>query len=278
VVILGAGAAGIGIARLVRDALKRQGVKGEELIEAVAVLDSRGLLVDDAEVRDAYKREFTWPAALAARLGLPLGARALEAVVNAVAPTVLIGTSGEPGTFGESVVRAMAARVPRPLILPLSNPTSQSEAQPAHLLAWTEGRALVATGSPFEDVTYGGRSRRIGQANNAFVFPGVGLGALVAEAREVTQGMFEAAADCLAGEVSDDDLASGALFPRIRELRRVTAKVAVAVVRAARDAGVGRSLEAAEIPAAVAAAMWEPRYVPLVPAPVEQPMSLGAPR
>jgi malate dehydrogenase (oxaloacetate-decarboxylating) len=163
------------------------------------------------------------------------------------------------GLFGEEVVRTMAARVERPAIFPLSNPTSSSEARPADLMAWTGGRALVATGSPFDPVEVDGRPVRIGQGNNAFIFPGVGLGVLVSEAREVTDAMFAAAADTLAAQVSERDLSAGILFPRVAELRRITAKVAEAVVRQAGTDGVARNPtdDAAE---AVATAMWDPVY------------------
>jgi malate dehydrogenase (oxaloacetate-decarboxylating) len=165
------------------------------------------------------------------------------------------------------VIREMAAHVKRPLVFPMSNPTSKTEAQPADVLRWTEGRALVATGSPFDDVPVGGRSVRIGQGNNAFVFPGVGLGVIVSEAREVPDELFAAAADALAGCVSAEDLAAGGLFPRIRELRRVTARVAEAVVRAAREAGVGNPIDDSRVPSAVAEAMWQPHYLPYEPWP-----------
>jgi malate dehydrogenase (oxaloacetate-decarboxylating) len=179
---------------------------------------------------------------------------------------VLVGVCGQPGAFTEEAVRAMAAVVERPVILPLSNPTSQSEATPVDLLAWTDGRALVATGSPFEPVPYDGRRVRIGQSNNAFVFPGLGLGALVAEAREVSDGMCWAAAECLADQVSPSDLAAGSLYPPAGELRRVAHRIAEAVAREARDAGLGRPIPDAAIAATVAAATWEPRYPELCPA------------
>ncbi len=267
VVILGAGAAGVGIGRLIRRVLADTGLTGDDLVRAVASLDSRGLVVDDGGIRDAYKRELAWPAALAEAAGLGPGRpRDLAAVVQALRPTALVGTSGEPDTFPEAVIRDMARQVERPVVLPLSNPTSQSEAQPADVLAWTNGRALVATGSPFPPVQYGERTFVIGQANNAFVFPGIGLGVLVAEARTVTQGMLAAAAHALADEVRGDRLEAGSLFPAIADLRRVTARVAQAVVTAARDEGVGRPLTDSEVAAAVRGAMWEPRYPELVPA------------
>ena len=267
VVILGAGAAGIGIARLIRSTLARAGLAGDALTRALACIDSKGLLVDDQPVDDAHKRPFVWPRALAAALGLGPGQpRHLQAVIAAVQPTVLIGTSGEPGTFTEGAIREMARHAARPVILPMSNPTANSEARPQDVIGWTEGRALVATGSPFEPVTFAGRTISVGQANNAFVFPGVGLGAILAEAREVTDSMFTAAADRLGTIPSETDLAAGSLFPRVRDLRRVTAAVAEAVIREARDCGAGRAIADDQIPALVARTIWTPEYPVLVPA------------
>jgi len=266
-VVLGAGAAGIGIARLIRSTLQRAGVAGEALTRAVASIDSKGLLVDDQPVDDPHKRAFVWPRALAESLGLGAGKpRDLEAVIRAVKPTVLIGTSGEAGAFKEAAIREMAQHVERPVVLPMSNPTANSEATPADVLAWTGGRALVATGSPFDPVTYADRRVVIGQANNAFVFPGVGLGAILAEAREVTDSMFTAAADRLAAIPSESDLATGSLFPSVRDLRPVTAAIAEAVIREARDCGVGRKIPDADIPGLVLGAMWKPEYPELKPA------------
>ncbi len=255
VVIAGAGAAGVGIARLFKRALERAGANAEAIGSAVALLDSKGLVVD---AQDEYRRHLAWPAERAAARGLRAGSSLLE-VVQAVAPTVLVGVSGVAGLFTEEVVRAMAAQVPRPTILPLSNPTSACEATPADLLAWTDGRALVATGSPFGPVEVGGKRVRVAQGNNAFVFPGLGLGVLVTEAREVTDAMFAAAADALAAELSEGDLAQGSLFPPVSDLRRVTMRVAEAVVRQAVAEGVARNPPVSPADA-VAAAMWEPIY------------------
>ncbi len=266
VVILGAGAAGIGIVRLVRDAMLRAGLAAGELPRQIAVLDSHGLLVQGHGQPEPYKREFVWSADLARSCGIDPERGDLLHVVSALKPTVLLGTSGEPGAFTEQVIRALAAGSERPLVFPMSNPTSQSEAQPADVLRWTAGRALVATGSPFLPASFEAREVRFGQANNAFVFPGMGLGCLISGAREVPDSFFLAAAEALAAEVSAEDLAAGSLYPRVRELRRVTSRVAAAVVRTARQEGLGRQLEDHEIPAAVADAMWSPRYPRLVPA------------
>jgi malic enzyme len=271
VVILGAGAAGVGIARLVRDTLKQEGLKGEDLVKATANLDSHGFLVDDEPIDDLHKRAFAWPAALAAKAGLGAGSpRDLLAVVRALHPTMLIGTSGEPGTFTEEVIREMAAHVEHPLVFPMSNPTSKSEAKPEDILRWSEGRALVATGSPFDPVHFGGRVHVIGQGNNVYIFPGVGLGVLVSEAKEVTTSMFAAAARRLAETVHDGELQVGSLFPPATRIREVTAAVAGAVVQAALDANVARRRLAPEaIPAAVAEAMWTPEYLTGDPVPQE---------
>ncbi len=255
VVLAGAGAAGVGIARLFRAALEREGVAADALLGAIALVDSKGLVVG---AEDEYRRDLAWSPELAAARGLCTGSPLLE-VVRATKPTVLLGVSGVPGLFSEEIVRTMAAQVERPAVFPLSNPTSSSEARPSDLLAWSGGRALVATGSPFEPVEWDGRRVRIGQGNNAFVFPGVGLGVLVSEAREVTDGMFAAAADTLAAQLSGEDRETGSLFPRISELRGITAKVAEAVVRQAVSERVARNPP--EDPAeAVATAMWDPVY------------------
>jgi malic enzyme len=262
VVILGAGAAGIGIARQIRDALARAGLAGDALTRALALVDVGGVLARDGQPLDDFQQPFAWPAELARDCGLA-GPHGLEAVVQAVKPTVLIGACGQGGVFGKAVVEAMASHVERPMILPLSNPTSQSEAVPADVIAWTSGRALVAAGSPFDAVTYRGRTIRVGQCNNAFIFPGMGLGALVAEAREVSDQMFRAAAECLAEQVSDVELATGTLYPRVRDLRRVSTRIAFEVAREARESGAGRVLDDAALARAIADAQWEPVYQPL---------------
>jgi len=261
VVMVGGGAAGVGISRLLRDALSRCGLDAEAQRRAVAVLDSQGLIVEGRPGLDRHKLDFAWPAELVAAHGLPADRPArLAEVVAAFRPTVLIGTSGQPGIFDEATVREMARHVERPVILPFSNPTSMSEARPAELLAWTDGRALVATGSPFDPVEYGGRTVHIGQGNNVFVFPGVGLGAVVAGARLVTDAMFAAAADTLARQVTDDDLARGSLFPPLGELRRISKEIAIAVGLAAAEAGLAEPVDEPTLRARIGAAMWEPRY------------------
>jgi malate dehydrogenase (oxaloacetate-decarboxylating) len=224
------------------------------------VLDSRGLIVADNELRDAYKRELAWSQEQAKEMGFGNAAnRGLADVVDRFKPTILIGASGMPGSFPEPVVRAMAAYADRPIIFPLSNPNDNTEAQPEDLVRWTDGRAIVAAGSPFAPVEFNGTKRRIGQANNAFIFPGLGLGALVAEAREVTDAMINVAAATLAECLTETEIAEGALFPSVRRLRDVSRAVGVAVVKQAEADGVAAA-KIADPLAAVAAAMWEPVY------------------
>jgi malic enzyme len=179
---------------------------------------------------------------------------------------MLIGTSGVPGAFTEAAIREMAAHADRPVIFPLSNPTAKTEATPTDILAWTDGRALVATGSPFEAVTLGGVTHVIGQANNVFIFPGMGLGAIVAEAREITDEMFLLAARTLAEMVSPERLALGALYPAVSDLRQVSRRIAAKVVCQSRDCGVGRLYRDEEVFDAVDSAMWYPGYLPYRPA------------
>jgi malate dehydrogenase (oxaloacetate-decarboxylating) len=265
--VVGGGAAGVGIATMLRAAFARAGLAGDALTRAVAVLDLPGLIVDEGAATPAFRRGVAWPLELARAAGLAPGADGtLEAAVRALKPTVLVGATGAPGSFTEGAVRAMAAHCARPVILPLSNPTSYSEARPADLFEWTEGRALVATGSPFAPVAHDGGSVRIAQANNAFIFPGLGLGALVARARVVSDGMLLAAADRLAEETRRRCGPEGALFPTMDDLRRVTAAVAEAVVLEALRTGVAGAVIAEEdIPHTVAGAMWEPAYPTLRP-------------
>ena len=262
-VFLGAGAAGIGIARLVKAQMVKEGVTEDRIRHAIVQLDSRGLTYLGREPLDADKEEFALTPDVMEAYGFEPGRDYdLEEVVERVRPTFLIGTSGTPGTFTEKAIREMAGHARIPVVMPLSNPTSKTEAQPADIIEWTRGRALVSTGSPFPPVVRGERTHVIGQANNAFVFPGIGLGAVVAEAREVTDEMFLVAAEALAQQVTQDRLDVGALYPNQSELRTVSRAVALAVARCGRDCGVGRHFREDEIEPAVDAMIWQPDYVP----------------
>ncbi|MET0772683.1 MAG: oxaloacetate-decarboxylating malate dehydrogenase [Candidatus Limnocylindrales bacterium] len=258
VVIVGAGAAGIGIARLLRAAIEEAGGTGD-----IALVDSKGLVHAGRTDLDEWKREV----AVEAEVG---GAQDLEAVTRARRPTILVGVTGIAGTFPESVVRAMCAGLAdgeRPVVMPLSNPDTSMEARAADVIAWSGGRALVATGSPSLPVSHGGMRIEVGQANNAFVFPGVGLGAVVAEARTISDRMFLIAARTLADAVADDRLASGALYPAMPSIREVSRAIAIAVATQAVAEGSSAAAErdgGFDPGAEVDAATWWPAYVPYV--------------
>jgi malic enzyme len=260
-VFLGAGAAGLGIARLASQVMRSAGAPPHVVRSAVVMLDSRGLVFEGRDHLDPDKRPFALRDPAMARYGFaPASGYDLETVVRHVAPTILIGTSGTQGAFTEAAIGEMAARTPAPIVFPLSNPTSKSEATPADVLRWTGGRALVATGSPFGPVDVAGTARLVGQANNVFIFPGVGLGAIVSRASQVTDAMFLAAATTLAGLVPAQRLADGALYPALGGLRSVSRAIAIAVVRQARADGVARMPAGQDVASAVDAAMWSPHY------------------
>lgn len=256
----GAGAAGVGIGRLVRAALRAEGLSADEARDRLVFVDSEGLVVEGRPNLDAHKKEFALPRARLAELGMikPLP-KTLEKIVQLVRPTVLIGTTGTPGDFTPGVLRAMAASCARPVIFPLSNPTSKAECTPTEALQHTDGRAVVATGSPFEPVLFNGVRHIIGQCNNCFVFPGIGLGAILSEASRVSDGLFLAAARSLADYTATRH-PGGRVFPPLPELRSVSRQVAAQVIRTARDEGLGRALDDAQIEAELDAFIWQPEY------------------
>ena len=260
---IGAGAAGIGIARLLSRQLELGKCEPGHR-PTIAMMDSRGLVHLDRPGLAADQRAFavdpTWFAV--AGLAEPDLADPV-AVARVLQPSVLIGTTGTAGAFTEGLIREVSRHAERPVILPLSNPSDRCEAQPSDLLEWTAGRALIATGSPF---TMPVDSRVIGQANNVFIFPGVGLGALVAEARELTDDAFLTAAEELAAAVAPARLAAGGIYPSIGELRPIARRIAIAVVRRLRDTGYGRQFRDEDIEPAVDRAMWTPDYQPYLPA------------
>ncbi|MGD1011322.1 MAG: NAD-dependent malic enzyme [Acidimicrobiales bacterium] len=278
-VLLGAGAAGIGIARLIQAIIRLEGATEAEARRAVTMLDSQGLLFEGRDGIQDDKRPFALSREELSEFGFePSEHYDLETVVRHVAPTILIGTSGKPGAFTETAVREMAARTPIPIVLPLSNPTANCEATPADVLTWSEGRAVVATGSPFDPVEFNGRTHVVGQANNVFIFPGVGLGAVACKAWEVTDRMFLVAATTLAGLVPVDRLENGALYPRLTDLRTITREIAIAVAREARTGNVAPAATDAELEAAVDACVWEPEYPMLEPPrPKARPSANSAP-
>ncbi|HLM21264.1 MAG TPA: NAD-dependent malic enzyme [Propionibacteriaceae bacterium] len=259
VVIHGAGTAGIGIADMMRDVMVREGLSEPEATRRFWTLGSRGLITDDYPRLLDFQQPYARPAAEVANWSQEPGGRVTLADVVANAnPTMLIGTSTQSGAFTESIVRHMASTVDRPIIMPLSNPTSKAEALPEDVINWTNGRALVATGSPFPPVSHDGRTYTIAQANNALVFPGLGLGVAVVRARRITDEMIAAAADAVAA-LADSTAPGAALLPPVTDLRTVSAAVAIAVAQAAEE------LDLAEQPLTdpvrqIHQAMWRPEY------------------
>lgn len=263
-VFVGAGAAAQGIADLFVAALVEEGVPVGEARERVWTVDSRGLVLADRPQLDDFKTTYARdPAELAAYRCRDRTRMTLEEVIVHVRPMILLGTTGVPGTFTESVVRAMAAVQARPMIFPLSNPNSRAECTPADALRWSDGRAILATGSPFAPVTCGGRPHRIGQGNNAFIFPGVGLGVTAGHVRRVTEGMFYDAARTLAGLVTPADLDDGAIYPAITRSREIAHAVACAVIRRAVAEGHADPVALQHLEATVRLAMWFPDYLPI---------------
>jgi malic enzyme len=256
IVLVGTGGAGVGIARLLTSYLREPGHPS-----SIVMLDSRGLIFEGRADVAPDKLPYAMRHDELTRLDFPPADRYdLATVVDRVSPTILIGTTGTPDTFTERAIRAMAARVPVPIVLPLSNPTAKCEATPADVLAWTGGRALVATGSPFDPVVVGGRTHLVAQANNVFIFPGVGLGAIVSGAREITDQMFLVAAATLADLTAADRLDRGALYPPLAELRGVSRAIAIAVATEAYRSGLARRGDGTHVVDAVDAAIWTPRY------------------
>jgi malate dehydrogenase (oxaloacetate-decarboxylating) len=265
VIIFGAGTAGTGIADQLRAQLVADGLPVDAARRRFWALDRVGLLTSDmADLPDAQRQCAREPAEVAGWRRDESGRIDLGEVVRRVHPTILIGTSTKSGAFTEEIVREMAAHVDRPVILPMSNPTELAEATPADLINWTGGRALVATGSPFEPVYHGGVRYVIGQANNALVFPGIGLGVIASQASRVTDGMLAAAAHAVAG-LTDTSAPGAALLPPVQTLRDTSAAVAVAVAGAAWRDGVARAPEADDLAKRVEELMWQPVYRPIVP-------------
>jgi malate dehydrogenase (oxaloacetate-decarboxylating) len=258
VVLLGAGSAAIGVADMIRTAMVADGLSDGDAGTRFWVIDVNGLLVSSRTDLSAEQRRYARDPRDVADWGLT-GPAALADVVAHVPAGVLIGLSTVGGAFTESVVRTMAGHVDRPVIFPLSNPTSRSEADPADLAAWTDGRALVATGSPYPAVSVGGRSVEVAQSNNVYVFPAMGLAVTAARARRVTTGMMVAAARALGSFVAASDDAD-ALLPPVGVMREAAVEVAVAVGLAAVSEGVAPAASEAELRAAVARCRWTPAY------------------
>jgi malic enzyme len=264
VLIYGAGAAGYGIAHKILGGMRFHGLEGDDLKRSVIAMDSRGVLSDVHSFHD-YKAELAWPEQWVRDMGLDESRRKhLVDVIEAYKPTVLIGTSGQADSFNEDVVRAMTAVAGQPVILPMSNPTAISEAKPARVLRWSDYRALVATGSPFEDVDTPNGPQRIGQANNVFIFPGLGLGTIVSGATEVTDGMIGAASKALADCLTEQELAGRCLMPEVERLWDICGSVALNVAERAMRDGVCETRDSEQMRHEIADYRWRPVYPEMV--------------
>jgi len=252
VVIFGAGSAGCGIARFICQAMQDEGLSRAEALSHLYLVDKDGLLCAGQKLlpfQSEFARMDTQPMSL------------LETVRYAKA-SVLIGVSGQNGAFNEEVVRLMASQVVNPIIFPLSNPDSHSEAAPINLLNWTEGRAVIGTGSPFEPVRFGGRLRKIDQTNNCYIFPGLGLALIAMKAHSVSDSLLMAAARALAGCSPAGDNADACLLPPLKDIREVSLKVALAVAKEILAEGLTDVSAPEDLEGYLRHCMWQPVYLP----------------
>ncbi|GLH70103.1 NAD-dependent malic enzyme [Geothrix rubra] len=265
-VVVGMGQAGTGICMNIRAMLKEEGLSDEEARRRIFAVDMQGLLLDDDPKLEgpqkplAQRRAWVegWTLDDPNRIGLP-------DVVRNAKPTVLIGVTAQPGLFSDAILAETARHTERPIVMALSNPTHKCECTAEAVWKATDGKGLVATGSPFPPLSWKGRTLQASQCNNMYIFPGLGLGALVSHASRVTDEMILAASRAISAMVTPEQEAMGLLLPEMRDIRRVSAAVAVAVGKEARDAGLGRLLDDDQLEETVRKAQWAPRYAPYRP-------------
>jgi malate dehydrogenase (oxaloacetate-decarboxylating) len=263
-VIHGAGAGGIGVAWAIREGLVRAGLSREDAQARVFVLDSRGLLLKDRNMED-YKREFAQERERIRGWEFEGDTPDLIETIKNAEASVLIGLSGRSGAFDEATVRQMAANHKWPIIFPLSNPTSSAEAKPVDIFRWTDGQAIVATGSPFEPVKMGGVTHPIGQGNNAFIFPGLGFGAILSDAKKITDDMVLEASQALADYSVEKYVEGGLIYPPVSDLQETSIRVATRVVQQAIEDGVARRENIPpDVDTFVRERFWHPTYLPFV--------------
>ena len=271
-VVVGMGQAGSGICYMIRTMLRQEGLSEDEARRRLLALDVQGLLLVDDPALESQQKMYAQPRAAVEgwRLHTPSSIGLLDVVRNAK-PTVLIGVTAQRGLFSAEILAEVARNTARPVVMALSNPTSRTECTPEELARATDGRGLLATGSPFPPLEWNGRTIRTSQGNNLFIFPGVGLGALVSKASKVTDGMFLAAARAISTMVTAEQEEQGLLLPDMESIREVSARVAIAVAIEARDAGLGRLLSDRELESVVRKAQWEPRFSLYRPGPATIP-------
>jgi malate dehydrogenase (oxaloacetate-decarboxylating) len=259
IIVMGFGTAGIGIANLL---LQDKGMPEADARARIYAIGRHGLVVENGNGVRPEQLPYARSQQEISAWNLSDGEIGLEDVVRHTQPTVLIGVSGQPGTFTESAIREMAKHVDRPIIFPLSNPVSCSEATPQDLMEWSQGRALIGTGSPFGPVVYAGKVVPIDQTNNSYIFPGLALGIIAAKARRVTDAMIMAAAKELANLVPTQTDKLGSLLPSLSDSRRISRSIAQAVGRQALEDGEAQISDEAGLEQEIEANIWEPVYVP----------------
>ncbi len=260
IAFVGAGSAGCGIAEQIISAMRLEGLGEEQARSRVYLLNSKGLLTDLQSDLYDFQQRLAHSTKSLAQWRFAGEWPSLHEVVSNAKPTVLIGVSGKAGLFTQSIVRTMHSNCPQPIIMPLSNPTSQIEAHPRDILEWTEGQALVATGSPFLPIELFGKTFPIAQCNNSYIFPGIGLGAIASKATRITEGMLMASAQALAASAG-----AGQMLPPLRDVQAVSKRIALAVGLAAQRDGVAKSCSEAELQTSIEANFWTPAYRHYVP-------------
>lgn len=266
IVIFGAGTAGLGITEQIYAALIRAGIPENQAKKQFWLIDKKGLVTDQFDYYSPEQKKYARDHREVEHFhGATQEGISLEEVIRQVKPSILIGCSTVSNAFSENIIKTMAAHVKRPIIMPLSNPTHLAEATPENLIHWTSGRALIATGSPFEDVVYQNKNIPISQSNNALIFPGIGLGIIAVGATRLTDDMLWIAAKTLA-DLSPAKLHSdSALLPKLAHARQISFEIAIQVAKVACDAGLNRKPILQPIENLVRQTMWEPVYLPTLP-------------
>jgi len=266
IVILGAGAAGIGVAMVMLQGMVQQGLTREQAHSQIFVLDSKGLLVDGRDALEPYKKQFAQDPQRIADWQLGGDVPTMLEVIQNTKATVLLGLSGQSGAFTEPIIKAMCANNERPIIFPLSNPTSVSEALPEEVILWTDGQAFIATGSPFPDVQYKDRIFSIGQGNNAFIFPGLGFATILAECTQITDAMILEAAMALSDYTIKNHITMERVYPPVREIQKVAICIVKRVIQCALEEGVAQNTKLGErdLDKYLRSKFWRPKYLPVI--------------
>lgn len=262
VLILGAGTAGVGIADQINAVMQREGILAKEIYEHIQLVDKSGLVTEDSAGLLTFQKPYAVPRSLLSKWKMKGTTIPFAEVVKHFKPTILIGCSTVGGAFTEEIVKSMAQNTPLPIIMPLSNPTANSEAKPEDLLKWTEGKVIIATGSPFPEINFGNHTIRIAQSNNSFAFPGIGLGCVAVKAKKLSDRMLWAATDALAESSPIHKDITAPLLPKLSETRSISRQIALAVALEARREGLAQIDDHIDLNRAINEVTWEPRYYP----------------